>query len=88
VEAYLRDGASVCINGRSAERGAEIAGQLGHPERVHFMAGDVMERADVDAFVDGTVERFGRIDVLVNNAGAPTSTRRSPSSPTRRWSWR
>ncbi len=69
VEAYLREGASVCINGRSAERGAEIAAQLGQPDRVHFMAGDVMDRTDVEAFVDGTVERFGRIDVLVNNAG-------------------
>jgi len=69
VEAYLREGAAVCINGRSAERGAEIAARLGQPDRVHFMPGDVMDRTDVEAFVDGTVERFGRIDVLVNNAG-------------------
>ncbi len=69
VESYLREGASVCLNGRSASRGAEIAARLGHADRVHFMAGDVMDRDDVENFVDGTVERFGRIDVLVNNAG-------------------
>ena len=69
VEAYLREGASVVLNGRSPERGAEIAAQLGSPDRVHFLAGDVTQRADIEQFVDGTVERFGKIDVLVNNAG-------------------
>ena len=72
AEAYLAEGASVCLNGRSAERGAEVAAALGgagRADRVHFLAGDVTVRDDVEAFVDGTVERFGRIDVLVNNAG-------------------
>jgi 3-hydroxybutyrate dehydrogenase len=69
AEAYLREGASVCINGRSAERGAEIAAQLGSPDRVEFVAADVTDRDDVERFVDRTVERFGRLDVLVNNAG-------------------
>ena len=69
AEAFLREGASVVISGRSAKRGAEVADRLGQPDRVHFMAGDVMDRTDVEALVDGTVERFGRIDVLVNNAG-------------------
>lgn len=69
VQAYLRAGASVALNGRSAERGAEIAAQLGQPDRVHFLAGDVTKRDDVERFVDETVDRFGKIDVLVNNAG-------------------
>jgi 3-hydroxybutyrate dehydrogenase len=69
VEAYLREGASVCLNGRSPERGAEIVASLDSPERVHFVAGDVTARDDVESFVDQTVSRFGRIDVIVNNAG-------------------
>lgn len=69
VQAYLHEGASVALNGRSAERGAEIAAQLGQPDQVHFLAGDVTKRDDVERFVDETVDRFGKIDVLVNNAG-------------------
>ncbi len=69
VEAYLREGAMVAINGRSADRGKEVLAELGNDDRVMFLAGDVTKRADVEAFIDQTVERFGRIDVLVNNAG-------------------
>jgi NAD(P)-dependent dehydrogenase (short-subunit alcohol dehydrogenase family) len=35
----------------------------------HHAKGDVAEEKDVEAFVGGVVDRFGRIDVLVNNAG-------------------
>lgn len=69
AEAYLREGAFVTINGRSAGRGAEIAAQLGSPDRVLFVQGDVTKRASVEQFIDTTVERFGHLDVLVNNAG-------------------
>ena len=36
---------------------------------MHFIAGDVRRREDCEAIVDGTVERFGRIDIAVPNAG-------------------
>ena len=35
----------------------------------HFIAGDVTSRATCEAIVNGTVERFGRIDILFANAG-------------------
>ena len=38
-------------------------------DRARFVAGDAMVQADVEGFVDATVEAFGTIDVLVNNAG-------------------
>lgn len=41
--------------------------QLGH--RAIGLGGDVSRAADADALVRGTLEEFGRIDVLVNNAG-------------------
>ncbi|MGI9596103.1 MAG: SDR family NAD(P)-dependent oxidoreductase [Acidimicrobiales bacterium] len=74
AEAFLREGASVVINGRSAEKGAQALAEIieGDPAlegRVHFIAGDVKQRADCEAVVDGTVERFGSIDILFANAG-------------------
>ena len=36
---------------------------------VHFIAGDVKVRADCEAIVQGTVDHFGAIDILVPNAG-------------------
>jgi 3-hydroxybutyrate dehydrogenase len=69
VEAYLGEGASVAFNGRSEASGAEAIKELGQPERTLFMAGDATERTDIEALIDQAAERFGRVDVLVNNAG-------------------
>lgn len=69
VEAFLAEGASVVLNGRSAEKGERALAELGAGERAHFMAGDVTRESTVKGLVDGAVERYGRIDVLVNNAG-------------------
>ena len=69
VEAFLAEGASVVLNGRSAEKGERALAELGAGERAHFMAGDVTLEATVKGLVDGAVERYGRIDILVNNAG-------------------
>lgn len=73
AEAFLRAGATVVVNGRSEAKGeqalAEMAAGIGQEGRAAFIAGDVQRRADVEGLIDATLERFGRIDVLVNNAG-------------------
>jgi 3-hydroxybutyrate dehydrogenase/3-oxoacyl-[acyl-carrier protein] reductase len=74
AEAFLREGASVVINGRDPEKGAatiaEITAQDGsYGDRLHFIAGDVKQKSDCEAVVDGTVDRFSKIDVLFANAG-------------------
>ena len=71
----LEEGASVVISDAHARRLAETAEQLasqgegGEAERVHAIACDVTDEAQVRALYDGTVARFGRIDVAVHNAG-------------------
>ena len=69
AEAFYREGASVVINGRSAEKGAQALKEMNGGDRVHFIAGDVKTREGCEALVKGTIERYGRIDILVNNAG-------------------
>jgi short-subunit dehydrogenase len=65
-----RDGAAVAICARRADRldavAAEIAAAGGQALSV---AADVTRAEDMDAFVARTVERFGRLDVMMCNAG-------------------
>jgi len=69
AEAFLAEGARVVVNGRSAQKGAAFLAELAAGERAHFVAGDVRMQADVERLIDGAVAHYGRVDVLVNNAG-------------------
>ena len=62
------EGANVIINARNAEKCATFAATL-DPERVLVVAGDVSKSAFADEIVGAAVEKFGGLDVLVNNAG-------------------
>ena len=62
-------GANVAISGRSAERLAAAAGEIApDASRVATVSCDVRDFAQVEAMVAEVTERFGGIDVLVNNA--------------------
>ena len=68
---YAREGARVLVAEIDAETGARTAEELAAlGGEGHFVATDVGERAAVDAAVAEAVTRWGRVDVLVNNAWA------------------
>jgi NAD(P)-dependent dehydrogenase (short-subunit alcohol dehydrogenase family) len=68
--AYAKEGAQVVINSRSEESIRPVAGEVESVgAQVLALAADVSKSADVERLVGAAVERFGRIDVLVNNAG-------------------
>lgn len=71
---FAHGGARVVVSGRDATRGkaleAELA-QLG--AGALFVQADVREEAQVAALIDAAVQRFGRLDVAVNNAGTEGS---------------
>jgi 3-oxoacyl-[acyl-carrier protein] reductase len=66
-------GASVAVNVRDETRSAEIASSLG--DRALAVAGDLAVSGVPEAIVRRTIERFGRLDILVNNAALARSTR-------------
>ncbi len=73
AERFGRDGARVVVNSsRSAEEGERVAGSL--PDAV-YVQGDVSREDEAQRLVAAALERFGRLDVVVNNAG---TTRRVP----------
>ena len=68
--AFARDGADVVVSGRHDEAGEALAGELrALGGEAAFIKADVRHDAQVAALVDAAVARFGRLDVLVNNAG-------------------
>jgi ketoreductase RED2 len=69
VERFVADGMRVVINSaKSVDAGRAMVADLGK-ERAHYVQGDIAEAADAQRIVDETISRFGRLDVLVNNAG-------------------
>jgi len=62
-----RCGASVVIAGRRAEVLEEAAAQVG--ERCSWVAADIRERAGAEEIVTTALDRFGRLDLVLNNAG-------------------
>src|SRR5262245_31661392 len=61
-------GARVVLAARSAERLERLAGDLG-TDRALAVPADVVSDADVQRLAETTIERFGRADALINNAG-------------------
>jgi NAD(P)-dependent dehydrogenase (short-subunit alcohol dehydrogenase family) len=68
--AFAAEGYSIVVSGRRAEAGVQLANELrATGVQAEFVQADVTDEAQVQALVDKAVERFGRIDVAVNNAG-------------------
>jgi 3-oxoacyl-[acyl-carrier protein] reductase len=85
AERLLADGACVALNVRRPEQAERLAGELGTLDdlgdrgdlgrRTLVLPGDIASSETVRAIVGRVLDRFGRLDVLVNNAAAAYSTR-------------
>jgi NAD(P)-dependent dehydrogenase (short-subunit alcohol dehydrogenase family) len=67
--AFLRDGFRVALAGRDEEKLRNVAAESGAAERALVAVADVTRPGDVRALFDAVLSRFGRLDVLFNNAG-------------------
>ncbi len=67
---FAREGASVVLTGRNSERGEAVAQSIADAGgEAMFIRSDVRLAEDCRQAVEQTLERFGRIDILFNNAG-------------------
>ena len=80
---FAREGANVIVTGRSEEDGAATVADI---EAVNgdatFVRADMRDPDDIAALVDTTAEKYGGIDVVVDNAGVETNTEAAEASMT------
>lgn len=66
-----KEGADIVITGRSEERAKEVATQVeAHGRRALVILADVTKTEEVNRVIDKTLEEFGKVDILVNNAAS------------------
>jgi NAD(P)-dependent dehydrogenase (short-subunit alcohol dehydrogenase family) len=73
AEAFVSAGASVVVSSENAAETRDVAAAIG----THGTSCDVTEQAALAALVDGTIETFGGLDILVCNAGITDSRERN-----------
>lgn len=69
AQSYLSAGFNVVGNGRSPERLRAAADKLGNPKNYFAVEGDVANAGTSRRMVAEAIARFGKVDILINNAG-------------------
>lgn len=70
AEEFVKEGAKVVITGRTVKLGEEVVDKIkATGGEAIFVRCDVSNKADVDHLVQATVNHFGTVDIVVNNAG-------------------
>ena len=70
TEMLAREGAHVLAVAMGTKRLEELAVRLGDaPGEIVPFVGDMTVKADIEGMVDEAVKRFGKLDILINNAG-------------------
>ena len=66
---FINEGAKVIISGRSQEKGEILSNELGGNSK--YILSDVTKEEDIENSIKETLEEFGKLDILFNNAGGP-----------------
>src|SRR5262245_30261518 len=75
AERFLERGAEVALHVPDQARADETARNLGNPGKCLPISGDLESEKVPNQLVEQVLARFGRLDVLVNNAALPYTTR-------------
>jgi len=79
------DGLRVVLAARTAEALEQLAAELGGSDVALAVPTDLNEPDDLERLVGTTVDHFGRLDVLINNAGLPPTATRSERMTLEDW---
>lgn len=71
AEVLLQEGANVVISGRDESKLKKVATELQAYGQVAYKQTDITKPEDIRGLMSMAVEKFGRIDILINNAGGP-----------------
>ena len=82
---FLREGAKVVIAGRDRGKLAAAADEIGGGDRLTTVATDVTKADQCQALIEKATAAFGRVDVLVNNAGTNIKDRTLRELTTEAW---
>lgn len=74
ADAFLREGASVVVNGRDEAKGAACLAEMNAGDRAAFYAGDASKQATVEGLIDFTIEKYGQLDIMCLNSGGVLNT--------------
>lgn len=66
---FLQEGAKIVICDRDRSAGIAVLEEFGEKNRVEFFEVDVTNTAQIEEMVQTTIDTYGRIDILINNAG-------------------
>lgn len=69
VKAFVSEGARVALVGRSKEKADKVIKQTTNPALVEYIEAELTVEADCKKVITETLRIFGKIDVIVNNAG-------------------
>ncbi|MFN2363129.1 MAG: 3-oxoacyl-ACP reductase FabG [Halarsenatibacteraceae bacterium] len=69
AELFIEEGAKVVIADYDVEKGKKTAEELNENGQALFVQVDVSDTEAAEAMVEKTVEEFGKVDILINNAG-------------------
>lgn len=71
---FAEEGAKVVVVGRNEERGNNIVNQIKENKgEAIFVKADMLNPADMDALLKATIDTYGKLDILFNNAGIAIS---------------
>ena len=74
ADAFVREGATVVVNGRDEAKGEQCLAEMAVGDRAAFYAGDMTKQEAVEGMVDFTIDRYGKLDVMVLNSGGVQMT--------------
>ncbi len=74
ADIYLREGATVVVNGRDEAKGHACLAEMNAGDHAAFYAGDASKQSVVEGLIDFTIAKYGMLDICCLNSGGVANT--------------